>query len=41
MYIDFNNKTFPLIENSEKGSVNSNTTFLFKQEGELVTADYH
>lgn len=41
MDIDFNNKTFSIIENSEKGNVNSNTTFLFKQKGELVTADYH
>ena len=38
--INFNNKTFSLIENSEKGKVNSETIFKYKQEGNLVTADY-
>ncbi len=38
--INFSNKTFSLIENSENGSVNSDAIFRFKQEGNMVTADY-
>ncbi len=38
---DFNNKTFSLIENSEKGKVNSDTIFKYKQDGDVVTADYY
>ena len=38
--IDFNNKTFALIENSKKGEVNRETIFEFMQKGDLVTADY-
>ena len=38
--INFNNKTFLLIDNSEKGTVNSDTVFKYQQEGNLVTADY-
>jgi len=38
---NFNNKTFSLIENSENGTVNSETLFHYKQEGNLVTADYY
>jgi hypothetical protein len=38
--IDFNNKTFALVENSENGKVNAATIFKYKQEGNLVTADY-
>lgn len=38
--IDFNNKTFSLIDNSENGKVNSETIFKYKQDGNLVTADY-
>jgi len=37
---NFNNKTFSLLENSENGKVNSETIFKYKQEGNLVTADY-
>lgn len=37
----FNNKTFSLIENTENGKVNSETIFKYKQEGNLVTADYY
>ncbi len=37
---NFNNKTFSLIENSENGKVNSETIFQYKQEDNLVTADY-
>jgi len=39
--LDFNNKTFALIENSESGKVNSETIFEYKQNGKLVTADYY
>ncbi|NMH89805.1 hypothetical protein [Flavivirga algicola] len=38
---NFNNKIFSLIENSEKGKVNSETIFKYKQEGNLVTAEYY
>ncbi|MFZ4798032.1 MAG: n-acetylglutamate synthase [Bacteroidia bacterium] len=39
--INFNNKTFYLLENSENGQVNSETIFEYKQEGNLVTAEYY
>ena len=39
--IDFNNKSFSLIDNSANGTVNHETTFLYKQDGTLVTADYY
>ena len=39
--INFNNKKFALIENSKNGEVNSATIFEYKQEGDLVTADYY
>ena len=38
--INFNNKTFSLVDNSEQGTVNSDTIFKYKQNGNLVTADY-
>lgn len=38
--INFNNKTFRLVNNSENGTSNSETTFLYRQEGNLVTADF-
>lgn len=37
---DFNNKKFALIQNSENGQVNNDTIFEYKQDGNLVTADY-
>jgi hypothetical protein len=37
---DFDNKKFALIENSESGQVNSETVFEYKQNNNLVTADY-
>ena len=37
---NFNNKTFSLIENSKNGKVNYETIFKYKQEGNIVTADY-
>ena len=39
--IDFHNKSFSLIENSEKGTVNKDTIFEFQQAGDLVTATYY
>ena len=39
--INFNNKKFKLLDNSLNGQVNNQTTFEYKQEGDLVTADYH
>ena len=39
--INFNNKTFSLITNTENGKANSDTIFEYKQKGELVTADYY
>jgi hypothetical protein len=39
--LNFNNKKFSLIENSEKGTVNSDTIFEFMQDKELVTAEYY
>lgn len=38
--INFQNKTFTLVENSEKGAASSKTIFKYQQEGNLVTADY-
>lgn len=38
---NFNNKRFSLIDNSENGKVNSDMIFEYKQNGNLVTADYH
>lgn len=38
--INFNNKKFVFLENSESGQVDSETIFKYKQEGKLVTADY-
>ncbi len=38
--IDFNNKSFALISNSEEGKVTDETIFEYKQNGNVVTADY-
>jgi hypothetical protein len=38
--INFNNKTFALLQNTEGGQVNAETVFKYKQKGNLVTADY-
>ena len=37
---DFNSKTFLLVQNTDNGQVNSETIFKYKQDGNLVTADY-
>lgn len=39
--LNFNNKKFSLVQNSKTGKVSSETIFFFKQEKDLVTADYH
>lgn len=39
-HFNFNNKKFALIQNSENGQVNTQTIFEYKQNGNLVTADY-
>lgn len=39
--INFNNKTFSLIINTENGEVNTETIFVYKQQGNVVTADYY
>ena len=39
--IDFNNKTFSLIGNSENGEVTDETIFKFSQRDQLVTAYYY
>lgn len=38
---NFNNKTFALLENSNNGKVDTETIFKYKQEGNLVTAEYY
>ncbi len=39
--LNFNNKTFLLVDNSHQGTVNKETKFEYKQDGNLVTADYY
>ena len=39
--ISFNNKVFKLVQNSDHGSASNQTKFVYKQEGNLVTADYY
>jgi hypothetical protein len=38
---NFDNKRFALIQNSESGQVNPETVFEYKQQDNLVTADYY
>ncbi len=37
---NFNNKVFLLVQNTDNGKVNSETVFKYKQDGNLVTADF-
>jgi len=37
---NLNNKKFALVQNSANGQVNTETVFEYKQDGNLVTADY-
>lgn len=39
--LNFSNKKFALLENSANGKVDTDTIFIYKQKGNLVTADYH
>ena len=39
--VDFNNKTFTLVSNSESGSADNATIFEYKQEKDIVTAIYY
>ena len=39
--INFNGKKFVLVDNAKNGTVTSDTIFEYKQDGDLVTADYH
>lgn len=39
--INFNNKKFALLENSANGKANPETIFEYKQQGDLVTAEYY
>ena len=38
--INFHNKQFALVQNSENGAVDPEVHFHYQQEGDLVTADY-
>lgn len=38
--IDYNGKTFCLITNTENGETSSETVFLFKQIGNILTSEY-
>ncbi len=40
MEINLNNKTFASISNSENGEVSPQTKFLYKQDGNIVWAEY-
>lgn len=40
MKINYNNKTFVPIKNSENGETSSETLFLYKQEGAILTSEY-
>ena len=39
--LNFDQKVFALLQNSEQGTVVADTRFEYRQEGNLVTADYH
>jgi hypothetical protein len=38
--INYNNKTFVPISNTENGETSSETVFLYKQDGNIITSDY-
>lgn len=40
MAISYNNKSFSPVSNSENGETSSETTFRYKQEGNIVTSEY-
>lgn len=39
-HFNFQNKTFRLLDNSPAGKASEETLFYYKQDGDLVTADY-
>jgi hypothetical protein len=39
--LNFNNKKFALLINSTNGKVDMETISVYKQKGNLVTAEYH
>lgn len=39
--IDFNNKIFSLVANTDNGKVSNETIFEYRQEGDMVTANYY
>lgn len=40
MNINYNNKTFRPVSNTDNGEVSGGTTFYYRQSGNIVTADY-
>ena len=38
--INYNNKTFRPVSNTENGETSSETVFLYKQEGSVLTSEY-
>ena len=38
--INYNNRQFRLVNNSENGETSGETVFYYKQEGRIVSADY-
>lgn len=38
--INYNNRKFSSVENTDNGEVSSNTYFYYKQEGNILYADY-
>ncbi|MFK8036814.1 MAG: n-acetylglutamate synthase [Crocinitomicaceae bacterium] len=40
MKIDFNNKKFKPVQNSENGETTVETIFIYKQEGNILTSEY-
>ncbi|TXK47561.1 n-acetylglutamate synthase [Pontibacter qinzhouensis] len=38
--MNYNNKTFRPISNSENGETSADTLFVYRQEGNLLTSDY-
>jgi len=41
MVINYHDKTFKSVSNSENGEVDGSTLFYYKQAGDIVTANYH
>ena len=41
MYIDYNNKRFKPIKNSENAETSEETVFLYKQKGNILSSEYN